>query len=196
MSSKTCRECRRRLPMESFSKDRQAKDGRRNICCICAKAEFSNHKAIKTGNGGTLTGLEILNLLEEQNHICYYAGDNNPSCQTNLTLDNLVIDHVHPFAKGGMNVISNIVCSCNTCNNRKFTMPVDVAMKVLNSGGQLKWCGECKRILPISKFRKTSSQKFGREGYCVKCKNRRKRAITRKQNDSKRRLEKLLRGHP
>ena len=187
MTHQTCRKCKRRLPSDHFNRDQSSKTGRRYICRICSKCEFANHKAQTEGNGGILHGADVWDLLDEQQWRCHYQG-----CE--LTLDNVVIDHYQPFADGGMNVIDNIVCSCNTCNNRKHAMPAEVAEKVLRSGGQLKYCKRCKRVLPIEHFRATGSQTFGREGWCRACNLRIKKRSRRKKKNVNQKMQDLLRG--
>ena len=43
------------------------------------------------------------------NNECAYCGDR----------DNLTIDHVVPRCKGGTDFTKNVVCCCNSCNQRK-----------------------------------------------------------------------------
>ena len=189
-----CRSCKRELPFSEFNKDKHSKTGYRNLCWICSKAQFANHKAVHEGKGGELTGLEIVQQLEEQDHICEYWSEGNLHCKKELTRQNMVIDHVLPFAEGGLNIISNIVCSCNTCNNRKFTMSYDQAHEVLGSHDRLKYCRQCRKVLPVELFRMTGSQKFGREGWCNECKNRNQRVRYSDAGATREHWQELLRG--
>jgi 5-methylcytosine-specific restriction endonuclease McrA len=52
---------------------------------------------------------------------CHYCG--TPASETKL-----VIDHVHPFSKGGADDVSNYAASCAPCNGGK----ADVLLEVLN----------------------------------------------------------------
>ena len=52
------------------------------------------------------------NVFVRDNFICMYCG-------IPVTLNSGTLDHVIPTCRGGPNVITNVVCSCKTCNNRK-----------------------------------------------------------------------------
>ncbi len=53
----------------------------------------------------------------------YVFDRNNYQCQScrkiDLTAKSLVIDHIHPLAKGGSNDLSNLQTLCFTCNQIK-----------------------------------------------------------------------------
>jgi hypothetical protein len=46
---------------------------------------------------------------ESWNHKCAY-------CESE---DNLTIDHIVPQSKGGLDITTNVVCSCHSCNQSK-----------------------------------------------------------------------------
>ena len=52
---------------------------------------------------------------EKWHYKCAYCGDGN----------NLTIDHVVPRCKGGTDFTKNVVCCCNSCNQRKGHEPWD-----------------------------------------------------------------------
>ena len=51
-----------------------------------------------------------------------YFGNKCLSCGK---AENLTIDHVKPFAKGGHNVLSNIQLLCINCNSQKLVTVID-----------------------------------------------------------------------
>ncbi|MBN1120178.1 MAG: HNH endonuclease [Anaerolineae bacterium] len=74
-------------------------------------------------------------MLETYDHRCVYCGK---PCET------LTPDHVVPLARGGANVISNIVPACPACNQRKnartpeeANMPFVVNVDITNQLEQL-----------------------------------------------------------
>lgn len=70
---------------------------------------------------GTLQGYEIREcLLEKWGRKCSYCGAENVPLQ---------IEHIHPKAKGGTNRISNLCLSCEPCNTKKGTQPVEKFLK-------------------------------------------------------------------
>jgi hypothetical protein len=62
---------------------------------------------------------------------CWYCGD-----QTN-PFENFHVDHVHPVSDGGTNDLSNLVPSCQRCNNEKHVMPIETFRQ--RRGGGLFW---------------------------------------------------------
>ena len=62
---------------------------------------------------------------------CWYCG-----VQTD-PFDNFHVDHVQPVSDGGTNDLSNLVPSCQRCNNEKHAMPVEVFRQ--RRGGGLFW---------------------------------------------------------
>lgn len=54
---------------------------------------------------------EMLSIKDLFNQECGYCGSTN----------DLTLDHFIPLSKGGTHTISNLVCACRSCNNRKHT---------------------------------------------------------------------------
>jgi len=70
---------------------------------------------------GTLAGYEVREyLLEKWGRKCAYCGAENIPLQ---------IEHIHPKAKGGTNRESNLTLSCEKCNIKKGTQPIEVFLK-------------------------------------------------------------------
>lgn len=82
-----------------------------------ARAYYHRHKAkVLTTNRkrrqrveGIVTEAEIAQQRAAQRERCWYCGETG----------RLVIEHCDPIARGGMNVIGNIVMACNPCNASK-----------------------------------------------------------------------------
>ena len=51
-------------------------------------------------------------LLRSQGPICHY-------CLATFDKDELTLDHVKPYSKGGSNDLSNLVLACSYCNAKK-----------------------------------------------------------------------------
>jgi 5-methylcytosine-specific restriction endonuclease McrA len=70
---------------------------------------------------GTLYGCEIREyLLEKWNRKCAYCGAYNVP---------LNIEHIYPVARCGSSRLSNLVLSCEKCNDDKRAMPIEVFLK-------------------------------------------------------------------
>lgn len=79
---------------------------------------MKNHdrRALKRGNGGRYTEVEIKLLFEKQEGKCFYCGDLIYS-----SFDKeLHVDHKVPLSRGGVNSIENIALACSKCNLRKY----------------------------------------------------------------------------
>lgn len=63
---------------------------------------------------GTITGDEWLECLEYFDNACAYCGSTS----------NITRDHIEPVSKGGLNLISNIVPACKSCNSSKRNKPL------------------------------------------------------------------------
>jgi 5-methylcytosine-specific restriction endonuclease McrA len=67
---------------------------------------------------GELFGYEVREyLLEKWKRRCAYCDIENVPLQ---------VEHMHPKAKGGTNRISNLVLSCDPCNKKKGTLPIEI----------------------------------------------------------------------
>ena len=76
-----------------------------------------NYKARKKLAIGTHTGDDIINIVKQQNNLCFW-------CKTELK--HMHVDHYIPLSKGGSNDKTNLVASCPSCNMAKRDkMPED-----------------------------------------------------------------------
>lgn len=86
-------------------------------------SEHRRRSRIKTGD---VTNEQLLQL-EQTAKVCYW-------CKTTLKGLKVHIDHYEPLSKGGLHTLSNLVVSCQRCNNRKHAKdPINFA----NSIGRL-----------------------------------------------------------
>ena len=70
---------------------------------------------------GELQGYQVREyLLEKWGRECTYCGKKDVPLQ---------IEHIHPKSKGGSNRISNLCLSCERCNQKKGTKPVEEFLK-------------------------------------------------------------------
>jgi 5-methylcytosine-specific restriction endonuclease McrA len=74
-------------------------------------------KKYNTNPGDRLTTAQIEYLTEVYTNCAY--------CNTELTLDNTHIEHIHPLSKGGSHSIDNVVLACKDCNLRKNSKTLD-----------------------------------------------------------------------
>ncbi len=63
----------------------------------------------------------------EQGGCCGYCG-------TEISLEEGVCDHKHPWSDGGRTTLDNLVVSCQDCNNLKGSLPSDAWDTLLNMG--------------------------------------------------------------
>ena len=70
----------------------------------------NRRRALKQGNGGTYTELDIKCKLQLQGHRCYW-------CKTKF--GKYTVDHYIPLTRGGSNWPDNIVMACQPCNSAK-----------------------------------------------------------------------------
>jgi 5-methylcytosine-specific restriction endonuclease McrA len=75
-------------------------------------------RALKHGNGGTVTVKEWLGLKEKYNNTCLRCGRSEPEIK-------MTPDHVKPLSKGGSNSIDNIQPLCFSCNSSKQAKHID-----------------------------------------------------------------------
>ncbi len=80
------------------------------------RAQEASRAAAIRGAGGSFTWAEWQQRLEGFGHRCAYCGASGIP---------LTRDHVVPIARGGSNVIDNIVPACASCNRRKGTRTGD-----------------------------------------------------------------------
>ncbi|MBN2293007.1 MAG: helix-turn-helix domain-containing protein [Pirellulales bacterium] len=71
---KTCKTCKKTLPLSAFHKDRNLKDGYRNICkqCACQRSRKSWRDKLDATNG-------LLDVLHSMKHRCYNPRHNSYS---------------------------------------------------------------------------------------------------------------------
>ena len=93
--------------VKGYEKKRNQTDKRRQQMRI----KNYTRRALKK-EGGSFTVEEFYQKLVECNFRCHY-------CKIELTPENISRDHLIPLSKGGINIISNIVPCCMSCNSRK-----------------------------------------------------------------------------
>ena len=76
------------------------------------RAKWQNYRARKREAEGSFTGAEWLALVATYEGCCAYCGAAGP----------LEADHRLPLARGGSNLIENILPACRTCNARKHLL--------------------------------------------------------------------------
>ena len=76
------------------------------------RAIDQSYRARKVAAHGSYTGAQWLDLLARCGHACAYCGATGP----------LEADHRVPLARGGTNLIDNILPACRSCNGMKHTM--------------------------------------------------------------------------
>ena len=80
----------------------------------------NNRKALKAGNGGSLTADDIRDQYKRQKGTCFY-------CHASVSGD-YHVDHVVPLSLGGSNGPENIVIACPACNcSKRAKHPMDFA---------------------------------------------------------------------
>ena len=89
---------------------------------INRKKAKANRRALESN--GKIKAKELKTLLDTSNGKCYW-------CNCNINKENsssFHFDHYVPLAKGGMNLIENIVISCPSCNmSKKAKDPIQYA---------------------------------------------------------------------
>jgi 5-methylcytosine-specific restriction endonuclease McrA len=83
-----------------------------------ARVAKAKRRARKSGNGGSYTHMEWMNLCSASGWQCAY-------CSTVLDVKTSVREHATPISRGGSSGISNIVLSCGPCNRKKYTMTAE-----------------------------------------------------------------------
>lgn len=134
MKTKVCSKCGKELPITSFSKQKDMKDGYRNDCkeCVAKRsqkwreenylrkrvASLNDASGRRSGKAGIIISnsepikLEDIIAMYNKNKTCYY-------CNKPLTKQDIVFDHKIPLSKGGSHTIDNICICCSDCNNLK-----------------------------------------------------------------------------
>ena len=64
-------------------------------------------------------------IFERDNFTCVYCG-----CRANT--ENLHVDHIEPYSKGGKTTLDNLVTSCSTCNIGKGAFSSTIIRSVSN----------------------------------------------------------------
>ena len=87
-------------------------------------AAAMNAKAVREGAKGRVTAEELAGVILASDGVCAYCGDEIPLMEGSF-------DHVVPYSRGGVNLPSNLVRSCLTCNRTKHTKSPDELMEWL-----------------------------------------------------------------
>lgn len=72
----------------------------------------------------TLCPSKVIILYEKQRGKCPYCGDSLYDLAV-TDGDNLAVDHIVPFSKGGESTLSNYAIACAWCNRRKRTQSAE-----------------------------------------------------------------------
>ncbi len=81
------------------------------------RADEKRKKQILETRDGSITKQSLIDLMEEQNGLCYIC-----SCDLSLLENKDVhLDHMKPLSKDGHHVITNVAWSCSSCNWSKAT---------------------------------------------------------------------------
>lgn len=120
---KTCRRCRRQLPVAGFGDEPRNRDGLRSWCERCTldrtlewhranPAAVARLKVIRRGvvDAGGVTERDLARLFTRQAGRCAY-------CDAPMVPPSL--DHVIPVTRGGTHTIGNLVYVCRSCNSSK-----------------------------------------------------------------------------
>jgi 5-methylcytosine-specific restriction endonuclease McrA len=89
-------------------------------------------------------------LFARDRYRCQYCGR---AANDLKTRESLTRDHVVPLSRGGLNVWSNVVTACSTCNTRKANhLPAEIGMHLLHTPVEphfvhLSWA--VRRLTPI-----------------------------------------------
>ena len=75
-------------------------------------------------------------------------------CNTNLLVNNMACDHIHPLSLGGVSTPDNLQMICMRCNTRKGPLTDK------DYGKLLKWLSRQKEDLTKYVLRKLSSRDF------------------------------------
>mgnify|MGYP006935480359 CR=1 FL=1 len=85
------------------------------------RVQQHKRRARKRGAEGSHTKEDIKELYKKQNGKCYWC-----SCVLN---NKYHVDHIIPLSRGGTDYKDNLVISCQTCNQRKYTKTPDEFLK-------------------------------------------------------------------
>jgi 5-methylcytosine-specific restriction endonuclease McrA len=85
-------------------------------------ATFANKRAKKTGQTNKLTAADVLRIHKIYDEMCINCGKR----------EKLTIDHIIPFSKGGLNIVTNIQLLCHSCNSKKHTDNTDYRYEIIN----------------------------------------------------------------
>jgi hypothetical protein len=91
----------------------------------------------------------IVQVLIRDGYRCWYCGDLIP------TIYIPVLDHQHPYSRGGANTADNLVVSCGGCNGRKRAMDVEEFRSYLERLGRVRgvqFYGEGERCFEKLRF--------------------------------------------
>lgn len=118
----TCDECNRTNPpmLVWYSKDF-------HLCfkCLQILSSIYHIKQIQPDNSKTTIPILRMPISEELRNKIYKR--DNYQCKQCNSKNNLTIDHIFPFAKGGITEESNLQTLCKSCNSRKNAKVLEVS---------------------------------------------------------------------
>ncbi len=69
-------------------------------------------------------------LFARDNYLCQYCGRHQSALKTR---ESLTRDHLIPMSRGGLNIWTNVVTACSTCNTKKSNhLPTEIGMIPMN----------------------------------------------------------------
>lgn len=122
-----CKECRAEQKRKYYRK--HIEDGKqwgvphRNRPLFIRLALNANKSSKKRGELNKVTAEELENYLGYPT-MCYLCG-------SELSIDNIVMEHIKPISKGGTNTIDNLAYSHQLCNLIKFTYTKEELKNIL-----------------------------------------------------------------
>jgi 5-methylcytosine-specific restriction endonuclease McrA len=135
---KTCAKCREVKPMDAFGNQAKNKDGKYPYCNECERVRNREYLANPIGRARRTAGFARYQRKQAEKSLgnpikCDLTSEqvafvlNNGECiycRKDLTYQAAVLEHVIALKNGGENTLSNVVCSCGSCNVRKRNRPV------------------------------------------------------------------------
>lgn len=126
---RTCRYCKKELPIDCFNIDRSRRDGHRRTCKFCdnvySKAYYSNHRAQSTETAK-------MRIRRNRRRVITYLGGKCAKCGNNdwrvLEIDHknndgnrerLASDSWHRLILSGRRDINDLQLLCGNCHNLK-----------------------------------------------------------------------------
>lgn len=127
---KLCNTCSLILSTDSFGKNSTNGDGLSSACYGChnkqqstyyynnPEAQVSRVRKRDRNLDRSLTQVEILSIFYKYDYKCAYCKYDNDNHNIDYG-ENLHLDHIIPFSKGGLTIVDNTQLLCRPCNSKK-----------------------------------------------------------------------------